>query len=211
MHKYLFFIFAKLTSLNSFAKQVTGVPIWSLSPPAWCWTGRWSWNVGAPALKSLLTMEPRKRGSSSGRFAPPCDHSPPLLMPPILLGPVLKWISFPSFSVTLFCSWDSFPNLTAVPWRLRMSSFCSFFSPYFLLLSLGTTGLDQAQCLPCVYHILQAGAAGPPGLPPQELALSYIGWGSEHQELQVTALAVIAQLQQVKMEMSRICGRVDLS
>ena len=92
-----------------------------------------------------------------------------------------------------------------------MSSFCSFFSHYFLLLSLGTAGLDQAQCLPCVYHILQAGAAGPPGLPPQELALSYIGWGSEHQELQVTALAVTAQLQQVKMEMSRICGRVNLS
>lgn len=94
---------------------------------------------------------------------------------------------------------------------LRMSSFCSYFLPHFLLLSPDTAGLDQAQCLPCVYHILQAGAAGPPGLPPQELALSHSGWGSEHQELQVSALAVIAQLQQVEMEMSEIHGRVDLA
>ena len=94
---------------HSFAKQVTGVPIWSLSPPAWCWTGRWSWNVGAPALKSLPTTEPRKRGSSSGRFASPCDCSPPLLMFPIFLGPFLKWVPFPSLSVTPFCSWDFSP------------------------------------------------------------------------------------------------------
>lgn len=58
-----------------------------------------------------------------------------------------------------------------------MSSLCSlFFSSHYLLLSVfDPSGLDQAQCLPCLYHILQAGAAGPPGLPPQELALSHSG------------------------------------
>lgn len=100
-------IFTMLYISHSFAKQVIGVPIWSLSPPAWCWTGRWSWSVGAPALKSSLIMEPRKRGSWSGRFAPPCEHpSYPKLMPTFLFGPFLRWVAFPPLSVARCCSWD---------------------------------------------------------------------------------------------------------
>lgn len=58
-------------------------------------------------------MEPRKRGSSSGRLAlpvidippaPPHPHRP--LMPLLLLGPFLRGVPFPPLSVAAFCSWD---------------------------------------------------------------------------------------------------------
>lgn len=89
---------------------------------------------------------------------------------------------------------------------------CFFFSTllYAAFFLFDLLGLDQAQCFPCVYHILQAGATGSPGFSSQELALSHSGWGSEHQEFQVPTVAVTAQLQQVKMNIE-ICGRVVLA
>ena len=116
-----------------------------------------------------------------------------------------------SFFLSPFCCFILLLGLCfLLTWFLSRKDLTPFFfPPHHLLLSSDTSGLDQAQCLPCMYHILQAGAAGPPGLSSQELALSHSGWGSEHQELQVTALAVTAQLQQVEMEMG-FHGRVDL-
>jgi len=70
-----------------------------------------------------------------------------------------------------------------------------FFHPW--LGSLSSSGMDQAQRVPRVHHVLQAGAAGPPGFPPQVVAIPDPGRGPEHQELQVPTLAEPSQFQQV--------------
>lgn len=59
------------------------------------------------------------------------------------------------------------------------------------------SGLDEAERLPRLHHLLQTGAAGSPGLQTQVVEVPDPGRGAEHQELQVAALAEPAELQQV--------------
>lgn len=61
-------------------------------------------------------------------------------------------------------------------------------------------GLDEAQCLPCLHHFVQAGAAGSPGVQTEILAVPNPGRSPKHQELQVPTLAKPAELQQVSRE-----------
>ncbi|GCC43252.1 hypothetical protein chiPu_0026947, partial [Chiloscyllium punctatum] len=57
-----------------------------------------------------------------------------------------------------------------------------------------TPGLDQAKCLPRLYHLVQTGAPGSPSVPPQKLEIHDPGRGPEHQKLQVPTLAVTPEL-----------------
>lgn len=135
-----------------------------------------------------------------------------------LVRSFLRMNSFASFSycsILLLVLFHFFQPNSLLEYLNALSlSLCFFlcvFPPSLICCFLfGLLGLDQAQCFPCVYHILQAGATGSPGFSSQELALSHSGWGSEYQEFQVPTVAVTAQLQQVEMNID-IHGRVVLA
>ena len=57
-------------------------------------------------------------------------------------------------------------------------------------------GLDEAERLPRLHHLLQARHPGPVELPAQAVVLLHPRRGAAHQELQEPALAAPAQLQQ---------------
>lgn len=146
---------------------------WEMELKRWC-----------PSFKILTYYGAQKERKLKRQVSSPCDRYSPGPAPPsppidasFTLRPFPQRSSFSSpFCCCLLLLGLSFFSIPDMSFEdLSMSFLYPFFSPHHLLLSPDTSGLDQAQCLPCVYHILQAGAAGPPGLPSQELALSHSG------------------------------------
>lgn len=49
--------------------------------------------------------------------------------------------------------------------------------------------LDEGQCIPCVYYIVQAGRSGSPEFPAKEVEVLDIGRSAKYQKFQVTTMA----------------------
>lgn len=80
-----------------------------------------------------------------------------------------------------------------------------------MVVFLCSPGLDETQRLPRLHHVVQAGAAGSPGVPTQILALPDPGRSPEHQELQVSALAEPPELQQVSGGWCPVLGVMEVT
>ena len=54
-------------------------------------------------------------------------------------------------------------------------TYCKYIHTTYVCISLFCTGLDKAQCLPCVHHVLQPGREGPPSVQTEEVEVHRTG------------------------------------
>lgn len=149
--------------------KVFGVRIWLLCLHPSCWTGKWSSRNGARLSKYWPITELKKIDVRRERVTF-------LFTISLVVHHRLDLI---------FLDTNERDNILLL---LKALDSRSWKADRFCCLRL-----DQAECVPRLYHVLQTCDPRPPSFSAQTVALLHPRRGSEHQKFQVTTLATAAQ------------------